>query len=221
MRENTNQVSSYLQRIPLFTGLSDASIVQRLRDERCLLKSYSAQELILSYDKPTHWLGVLLQGEANVYKMAGEARILMSVLPAGSLLGAATLFMADARAATLVQAKKSCKLLQLEETLLEEWMQKDFVLTRNYLSYLTTRIHFLTHRIEEVACPSVADRVMNYFVQHAQNGSLTLPQGMNALAQTLCISRASLYRVLEQLISEKKIKRDGKKIYVIQGEITK
>ncbi len=207
--------AEYLSTLPLFRGLPFETIIEMLSDEGCILQSFNSREILLEAGEKAHWLGVLLLGEANVYKESEGIKMLMSVLKQGSLLGAATMFMQDAKAATRICARKKCLLLRFDEKLFEKAMRDNFSLTRNYLEYLTTRVHFLTRRIEEIACPCADDRLMNFLIQNAEDKTLTLPLGMNALAETLCMSRASLYRVMNGLIEEGKIKRDGKTIYIL------
>ena len=89
-----------------------------------------------------------------------------------------------------------------------------FALAENYFCYLTERIHFLTGRIESIASPTVADKLLNYLAQNAENGAVGIPHGYNRLASTLSVSRASLYRVMDELEREGRIAREGKRILI-------
>ncbi len=206
---------AFVAALPLFRDMPEAALRAMLLDPRCEIISVVMKDVILAYDTDAHWLGILLKGEANVYRDSEGGRVLMNVLRPGSLVGAATMFMENARAATRVCAKRRCVLLRVDEELLTDMMREHFCLVHNYLAYLTARVHFLTKRIEEIACPSAADRLMNYLVQNAENGIVTLPRGMHALAESLCMSRATLYRVMNDLVEQKKIKRDGANVYII------
>ena len=138
----------------------------------------------------------------------------MSVLTPGALLGAASLFLADAHAVTEVDALTPCEVLFFDEETLKTLMQENFALAENYFCYLTERIHFLTGRIESIASPTVADKLLNYLAQNAENGAVGIPQGYNRLASTLSVSRASLYRVMGELEREGRIAREGKRILI-------
>lgn len=132
----------------------------------------------------------------------------------GALLGAASLFLADAHAVTEVDALTPCEVLFFDEETLKTLMQENFALAENYFCYLTERIHFLTGRIESIASPTVADKLLNYLAQNAENGAVGIPQGYNRLASTLSVSRASLYRVMDELEREGRIAREGKRILI-------
>jgi DNA-binding MarR family transcriptional regulator len=98
-------------------------------------------------------------------------------------------------------------------------LRADFRLAENYIRYLTRRIYFLNDRIEELICPSTDQRVLLYLTQNAEDGRFTL--AMTTLAQSLSISRASLYRALDKLEAAGRIRRDGRTIELVsarQGE---
>lgn len=103
----------------------------------------------------------------------------------------------------------------IEENAFRRMLREDGVLLERYLSYLTERIHFLTGRIESIACPTAEDKLMNYLTQNAHGGSVTVPFGMNQLAAALSVSRASLYRVFESLERSGRISRNGKTIKIL------
>lgn len=174
---------------------------------------YQAGEDILFEGESSHKLGVILSGEAQVFKGAGEGRVLMSVLAPGSVIGAAGLFSEES-AATGIHAKRGAAVLWIGERAMEELMQSDFVFTRRYIGYLTSRIRFLTERIENIACSGAQEKLYGFLVRNSQNGVVKLAVGMGELAEALSISRASLYRVMDELISAGRIRRDGKTIYI-------
>ena len=142
----------------------------------------------------------------------GVSSTFIFLLTPGALLGAASLFLADAHAVTEVDALTPCEVLFFDEETLKTLMQENFKLAENYFCYLTGRIHFLTGRIESIASPTVADKLLNYLAQNAENGVVNVPHGYNRLASALSVSRASLYRVMDELEREGRILRKGKQI---------
>ncbi len=72
----------------------------------------------------------------------------------------------------------------------------------NYLSFLTGRIFYLNRRIDAYTGGSAECRLAMYLLDNQQDGvppKVTLPFGMNKLAELLGIGRASLYRAMETL----------------------
>ncbi|MEG1547168.1 MAG: Crp/Fnr family transcriptional regulator [Clostridia bacterium] len=202
-----------VKRSVLFAGLSDGFVMRAV--EVAELVKYGAGLCIMEEGEAVRKLGIILDGEAAVYKGAGEAQLLMSILRNGSLIGAATLFSRDAHAATRIRAKHACSVLYFMEETIKTLMQENFNFTQGYLSYLTERIHFLTGRIESIGCTNASDKLYNYLLKNSEDGETHLFTGMMGLADALSMSRASLYRVMDELESAKRIRRDGKTIYIL------
>ena len=204
---------------PLFRGLPAAFVEHAIAQG--YVERFAPGTPVLRSGDARRRLGVLLLGSAEVYKPTGAGRILMSVLAPGALLGAACLFLADAHAVTEVDATEACEVPFFDEETLKTLMQENFALAENYFCYLTGRIHFLTGRIESIASPTVVDKLLNYLAQNAQDGAVEVPYGYSRLANALSVSRASLYRVMEELEREGRIAREGKRILLkrMQDEI--
>ena len=200
----------------LFQGFSQGEIEALLSEPGLANRRYAAGETILSPECGPPALMLLLKGRAVVEKRAGEGMLRMNELSAGALFGLASLFVEDEHHPfpTRVIAKKNAETLAIPESVLRRMMQKNFLLTENYIRYLTGRVHFLNDRIEGLICPSAEERVLLYLTQHAEDGGLT--QGMTSLSQSLGMSRASLYRALNRLEQESRICRDKRRI-TLQG----
>ena len=197
---------------PLFRGLPAAFVEHAIAQG--YVERFAPGTPVLRSGDARRRLGVLLLGSAEVYKPTGAGRILMSVLAPGALLGAACLFLADAHAVTEVEATEACEVLFFDEETLKTLMQENFALAENYFCYLTGRI-------ESIASPTVVDKLLNYLAQNAQDGAVEVPYGYSRLANALSVSRASLYRVMEELEREGRIAREGKRILLkrMQDEI--
>ncbi len=203
---------------PLFTGLAPAFVQRACRLGET--EVFQPGETVFAEGGQARRLGVLLTGRAQVHKAAGDARVLMSILEPGALLGAASMFLGEATTVTEVSAMKETQVLFFREDTLKALMRENFALAENYMGYLTSRIRFLTGRIESIGSPTAADKLMNYLALNATGGALTLPAGYGALAEALCLGRASLYRAMDALEGQGKIRREGKTIYLIQQEVS-
>lgn len=208
---------AYWKQNAVFSGMNDAFFSRAL--EGAKIRSFRAGAAVMAAGEALHALGVIVAGEADVYKHTdaqnkGADKLFMSVLGPGDALGAATMFLKDASAVTEVRTRRGCKAVFFSEAWLTALMREHFSFAQNYIAYLTARVRFLTGRIESIACPGAAEKLYNHLVQSAQNGVVRLPRGMQSLADTLCISRASLYRVMEALEKEGKLTREGKTIYL-------
>lgn len=201
-----------LSQHPLFMGTEQAVLARALETGAYEAVFQAGEEL---RSKETA-LGIVLAGRAQVLKAAGAARLRMSELGPGSLLGGAVLFGAGERP-TLVTAATACRVLFLPQPVFEAMLAADFGLTKRYLGYLTARIRFLTDRIESIARPSAADKLLCHLAQCADAAGLVrVSGGMDALAQALGLGRATLYRALNALAEQGHIRREGRAIYLLR-----
>lgn len=202
----------------LFRGFSEEEIMALVCLPGIEYIHYSTGTAILSAKAGSRLLGILLRGGAVVEKHSGEGLLRMSVLQPGALFGVATLFSGaeEREFPTRIIAQKNTSALLIPEDTLRTLMRADFRLTENYLRYLTGRIYFLNARIEDLISPTVEQRVLLYLTHNAVGDSIT--HGLTALAQALCISRASLYRALEKLERDGSIRRQGRSIEIVRDK---
>ncbi len=219
-----NRYAKLLKETFLFEGLTADEIQALLSMPGITLVRYAAGEEILSAHTGAKGLGVLLRGTAVVEKHASDSDgyIRMSELKPCALFGMAAMFLGGDghEYPTRILAQKDSAALLIPEDTFREMLMADFRLAENYIRYLTRRIHFLNDRIEELICPSTDQRLFLYITQNAEDGKFTL--AMTTLAQSLSISRASLYRALDKLEAEGRIRRNGRTIEILtarQGEM--
>lgn len=201
-----------LEQHPLFAGTEPAVLMRALAQGAYEARFASGQQV-----QPQDLaLGLLIAGRAQVTKTAGHIKLRMSELGPGSLLGGATLFGKGGQP-TEIRAIVSCEVLFFPQSVFEAMLEADFGLTKRYLGYLTARIRFLTDRIESIACPAAADKLLCHLAQCAdETGALRMPGGIEVLAQSLGMSRATLYRSLNALEAAGRIRRAGRVIYLLQ-----
>ena len=86
---------------------------------------------------------------------------------------------------------------------------------KNYLSYLNGRIRFLNKRLDAFSKNTVALRIMTFLTEESVGNVYTV-KSYTKLSEALCVSRATLYRALDVLENEHKIKRNGKEIQLTE-----
>ncbi len=159
-------------------------------------------------------IGFIISGYAKVVKPSGSGSVSMSLLGPGDIFGAATL-MGGRLPSTEVTAQKPVAALTFDEASFLALMDRHFDITRNYCRYLISRIRFLTERVECMAGGTAAEKLMRYLEKNEENGSVHIPFGMDALAKALSLSRASLYRALDELENSGRISRSGHEIRIL------
>lgn len=194
----------------LFSGIGESGI--RAAAEACFVRDFLAGEPLFSASD-LH-LGVIAMGTAKATKPKKDGFVTMSVLGYGDVFGAATI-MADELPETEAVAIKPVTALLFSSESFKELMRADFALTENFCRYLTSRIRFLTERVECMSGSTAADKLMSYFESTAKDGFVHIAFGMDSLAKALSVSRASLYRALSELESGGRISRNGHSIRLL------
>lgn len=174
--------------------------------------SYSKNDVVFSKENYSPVICIIIKGEARVSK--GNAVI--SHLKDGEIFGAAFLYNQSYKFENTVTALTPLKVVIIEKSGIDELIKSDNSISFNYISYLSERIGFLNGKIEGYTKPSAEEKLMLYLQKNADmnNGKCEISVSMTELSRVLHISRASLYRVIENLEQQGKIYRDGKKIYV-------
>lgn len=198
----------------LFQGCPEETVDEVLGDPRTLCREAAKGEVI--YD-PRHFqrcLGIVLEGTIQVNKGA----LIMSLLRAGDLFGAAALFNQEEDYATTLTARSRCRLLLLPQVMVEELMVRYPQVGRNYVAYLSQRICFLSGKIDALTAGSAGRKLGQYLLAHARDGEVCLECSASGLAARLGVSRASLYRALEGLSQRGIVSRQGKRICILDRQ---
>lgn len=200
----------------LFAGVRPDALPALLAYEGVSVGHFARDEVIYAPDGFLRSLGVILSGSASVRKKEGNASMLMSILETDDIFGAATLFSDEDGYVATITAEQSTWALMITEAAFRRMMREDFRIAENYMRYLTMRIRFLSGRIDGFVRPGCEERVLRYLSQ-SQGGKT---RSMTAMAETLCMSRASLYRVLDALEERGMITRIDRRIELTKGDHT-
>lgn len=196
----------------LFRGLSPAER-ESLLCEAPPPERFEKGSIIYTTEHFRRAIGVVLRGEVLILRDAA----VLNRLGVGAVFGAAALYGQDAQYVTEVRAATAAELRFFDEDLLDSWMRRDFRIAENYIGFLSDRIRFLNQRIAAFTAGNAEDRLLVHLRQHSdENGLVTLPHGMSELSRMLDIGRTSLYRSLDTLAADGRIRRDGKTIYICQ-----
>ena len=157
-------------------------------------------------------LAYLLEGHALVM----QGRAVMKDLYAGDVFGVAALFGSSEPYPSTVVAVTDCRLLLIPQEVVSQWMARVPRVGENYVRFLSDRIRFLNRRLGTLTAGAADGKLWHYLLDHRdEQGVVSLPGGMQALAKRLDMGRSSLYRSLDALIAAGHIRREGKSIIVL------
>lgn len=194
----------------LFSGVSESEITALVTSEGVRVEHFEKDVVIFNRFQNERALGLILYGSCLVTKESETGKMPMSVLRQGDLFGAASLFHREEQYVARVAAAESAWILLISEEALKGMMRKDFRIAENYLAYLTARIRFLSDRLDGFLPQSVEDRVLQFIRQHAENGLFESEWSVSALAESLRVSRTTLYRAIDKLVLEGKLAKHGR-----------
>lgn len=200
----------------LFQGCDPTELFNRLQENGALVKSFKTGTFLMRRGSEQHGIGILLRGSASVERRFDDGRMHMSRLRKNDLFGAATILGGQDAYVVDIRCTEPCRVLFLSEGGLLELLQEMPCVLKNYLRYLNGRIRFLNRRLDALSKNTVSAKLLCFLESETNDGTL-LVRSFTELAESLCFSRATLYRALDTLCAEGKILREGKKIIILEG----
>ncbi|QUH24789.1 Crp/Fnr family transcriptional regulator [Serpentinicella alkaliphila] len=162
-------------------------------------------------------IGIVLSGKIEIQKnLITGKKIIMNKIKGGDVFGLANLFQESVSNVTSLYVKSESVVMFINEEGLLKLFQLDENIQRNYLGYISGRIHFLNQRVECFTQDNIEERIINYIkqlkVQQNNKKQVTLNLSKSELADYLGISRPSLYRILKKLEEDKYLILEANKI---------
>ena len=195
----------------MFSGVERGALTALL--ERAEELYVPRGEIIYTPHRFRRCLGVLLSGRVRVSKDA----LVVSVLQAGDVFGAAALFTGSEDYATTLTALSDCALVLLPQEGVARLLRESSDFAENYVCYLSGRIQFLSGRLDTLSAGSAEGKLAQYLLSAAdETGRVTIPAAQ--LSARVGIGRATLYRAFEGLERNGAILREGKVIQILCRE---
>ena len=208
------QILRTLKEIPLFRKTDAALLRDVLASEGCaLVRATNGKEL---GHRGARELIVLLHGRAQIRSTDGERGVILRTPVAGEVLGAASLFLRESAPLSVVTALGSCTALLIDTAAIYRLLREDEAFLTEYLAFLAGRVQFLNQKIRFLTAGG-AERRLALYLAAERKPSLQLPASISALAETLDIGRASLYRALDKLEADGLIQRNGREITILDS----
>jgi len=205
--------SALLSRCFLFQSIPPkgfAKLAAGLTAER-----YPAGAVIYTRTQFRRAMGVVLSGRLSVLK--GQ-ELLLTTLGPGGCFGVAALFCPAEDYVTTVRAREPSVLVFLSDQWLTELFRAYPKTSVAYIAFLSQRIRFLNRKIDSFTAPTVQESLYRHLVAAARDGRVEVAGGYSQLARALNMGRASLYRALDALEGEGRIRREGKMVYLLDAE---
>lgn len=206
------EVRSILTWHPLFAGVDQAALERLLLDAESL--NVPKGEAIYTPYQFRRCLGLLLSGRVQVTK----DMLLVSHLGAGDLFGAAALFTDNQDYATTLTALTPCRLVLFPQDGVERLVEESSRFALNYIRYLSSRIQFLSGRLDTVSAGTAEGKLAQYLLS-AVGDEEQVAISATQLSARIGVGRSTLYRAFEALEREGAIAREGKVIRILRREL--
>ena len=181
-------------------------------------KSFKKGEIIYSAEVFPNALGLILKGEAFAVTN-NDNKLFMNSFKSGTAFGVAAVFGNKSNFVSTITAKTDMEILFITEETLLKIFEKYPKTAVNYIEFLSDKIRFLNKKVALLSSGSADDTVLNYLSSVADSsGNAALPRNMTLLSKTIGISRASLYRCIENLENKGLILKENNIIKVIKNE---
>jgi len=213
--ERYDEYARLLRQSFLLAG-TPAQTAAELLEEGWRSLAFSKGQVIFGREREQKVLGLLVRGRATA---RSASTVILRGFSRGDIFGAAALFAAAAEPFSEIVAESSGEVLLLPAETLRRLIAKDPKVAENYIRFLAQRIAFLNRKITALSAGEAVKRLAAQIVAASQPDAVGRPVftgNISRLAQSLGISRSSLYRALNQLTEEGYVYREGKTI-VIDG----
>lgn len=201
-----------LQETKLFAGVEEDLVIKLLTDERTLYRTYRRGETVYRPAEFEKALAYIIKGTASVRMMNSDFP--MRTLNEGSFFGVATMFNDEKSYVSEIVCGKALQLVLFKEESIRELLDVSSIFRENYIRFLSDRIRYLNHKIAYLANSSRTSSLIE-FLGGQDRESFDLPMSYSKLARHLNMSRSSLYRGFDELEEKELIKREGRRITIL------
>ena len=206
----------------LFRGTDKTLAENIFQDIRCKCTEFEPGEKIYTPCDFHRSLGLVLSGEVKAVKTSDGNGIVLRTLSKGGVFGAAGLFTDSGYVAEISAVHRS-RILWIPQELLQELFRRNVTTAENYIAYLAGRICFLNNRINHFTAGSAKGKLSSFLwnlsmAYPEKKSEILLPYSMKQLSEMLGIGRTSLYRAFDELQQEGILRKDGKRIVMINQE---
>ena len=212
---NTERYAKQLSSTILFRDVKEEPIRNWLRNSNVQVESFNNGDYLFQKTDKIGRIGIMLRGSADVKRVSEDGLMHMSTLNRNDLFGAASICGGECSFVTDIQCNEPSRVLIIPEEEMLNLLSENRTVLKNYLSYLNGRIRFLNKRLDAFSKNTVTAKIMTFFVSEAVENIYRVKSFTN-LSESLCISRATLYRALDTLEEEHKIRRNGKEIELLE-----
>ena len=179
-----------------------------------LSRTYGAKEAVVTAGEDFSAIGIVADGSLSITRSGEHRRVIHKRAGYAEIFGVSSLFGGEGGFPTNIIAEETSTLLLLDEASVLRMLAAAPSVAKNYIALLTEKIRFLNRRLDTLAGRSAEERVAAFLLSRG-GGETGLGITKSALASSLGLGRASLYRILDEMEAAGIIRADRRSIEVL------
>lgn len=209
-----------LKKTPLFKGKNTDEIKKILAGTNYTVERYKKGEQIFRIDQSANRIGILLKGHVVVEKNLACGKVTPVFLKyPGQIFGEAAVFSrADTYPCNVISLCDS-EVLLFSKKIMLNMISRDTTILSNFLLLYADKILELNIRTELLSYNSISQKISFSLIyelnKYYRGTTVILPFSKKFWAESLDVSRPSLYRVLRDMESAGIIRLSGKSITIL------
>ena len=202
-----------LKKSNLFANKTTEELLSLITKIEYKVISITKNEYIFNSLTSTKFIGIVLYGKVDIERVLPYGKlILMSTKKGGDLFGEVAVFSDANNYPCNVVAKTESSVLLFSKDEFFKLLTLDNSILENFLKIISDKAYYLNSRVESLSFGSTKQKVafslLNNF-QIEKNSTIKLPYSKKLWADNLNISRASLYKTLDELCESSIISVDN------------
>lgn len=202
----------------IFLHGNESVIKKFLCDDALSVVEYDPQQIIYSPDTDEVKVGVVLEGKIEIAAPENTHKVLLKTAGRGNIFGIANLYAEAGTFPTQISAKTNAKILFISPSVFRGLLEADIVLMKNFLAFLSGKIVYLNKKIVSYTAGNTEQKLAYFICENSVDGLFSTDMSISDIAVMLDMGRASLYRAFDTLEAEGIIKREGRKIEILDKQ---
>ena len=201
----------------IFEAFDANPVLKSVKDRQALLddagfevRTYSSGKVIFSPIDYQNAFAVVIKGSVIVSKGSESSPVVMKKTGVGGGFGAAALFgNVGTYASTITSAARDTQVAMIFEDAMKKLILREPDVAIAYIGFLSDRVRYLNFKLDSFASGNAINRLAKFLLAEAP-----CEVSMQALSRVLGVSRVTLYREMDKLVSAGVVTREGKVLCV-------
>lgn len=182
--------------------------------ETFLFRNFKKGEEITERVDGVACVGIVSFGSVMVFSIADDGtQVALSLLEKAELFGIANLYSQE-RLVTHLRCQEDASIIFIPKQHFIRCMTQNEELFMLYIRRCNEKIRFLLEKIGMLTMQNSKRKLISFLFSEEKEGCIKLECSREELAKRLGVSRATLFRDMAWLQSEKNILVDGKNLYI-------